>query len=136
MSSHLRTYASVRPEREELPDPVNQLRQAGALRRAVEEAISPWDLTWAELDTLITLREEGPLGVRETQRAMTRRTNAGPMPRVDNLIDKGYLGKDPHPTNGAKKLLSLTSEGSAALNQALLALESEEVPTSAKAAET
>lgn len=120
-----RTHRSTAP-RDGDPPAVRLLRRAGQLIGEVEDVLQTWGLTWGQYDTLRALDQadfEEPLGVRAGIEAFGEG-----FPRLlDALEGRGYVRRQPHPSDGRKKMVEVTPEGREALQEATLALESVEV---------
>lgn len=102
-------------------DEVEAMRAATSIMRAqqivlgrVDEALKPWNLTFARYEVLVLLHfsREGrlPLG-KMGARLMLHQASVTNL--VDRLAQQGYLEREPHPTDRRTTLAVLTPEGRA-----------------------
>lgn len=102
-------------------DEVEAMRAATSIMRAqqivlgrVDEALKPWNLTFARYEVLVLLHfsREGrlPLG-KMGARLMLHQASVTNL--VDRLAQQGYVEREPHPTDRRTTLAVLTSEGRA-----------------------
>lgn len=102
-------------------DEVEAMRAATSIMRAqqivlgrVDEALKPWNLTFARYEVLVLLHfsREGrlPLG-KMGARLMLHQASVTNL--VDRLAQQGYVEREPHPTDRRTTLAVLTPEGRA-----------------------
>jgi DNA-binding MarR family transcriptional regulator len=100
-------------------DEVDAMRAATAIMRAqqvvlsrVDEALRPWDLTFARYEVLVLLHfsREGrlPLG-KMGDRLMLHQASVTNL--IDRLEQQGYVRREPHPTDRRTTLAALTDQG-------------------------
>lgn len=111
-------------------DAVAQMRAATSIMRAqqivlarVDEALKPWDLTFARYEVLVLLHfsKEGrlPLG-KMGDRLMLHQASITNL--VDRLEQQGYVRREPHPTDRRTTLAVLTAAGRAIIEDATAAV--------------
>lgn len=100
-------------------DEVDAMRAATSIMRAqqvvlarVDEALKPWELTFARYEVLVLLHfsREGrlPLG-KMGDRLMLHQASVTNL--VDRLEQQGYVRREAHPTDRRTTLAALTAEG-------------------------
>ena len=111
-------------------DEVDAMRAATSIMRAqqvvlarVDEALRPWDLTFARYEVLVLLHfsREGrlPLG-KMGDRLMLHQASVTNL--IDRLEQQGYVRREPHPTDRRTTLAALTDEGHAIIEAATKAV--------------
>ena len=112
-------------------DEVDAMRAATSIMRAqqvvlarVDEALRPWDLTFARYEVLVLLHfsREGrlPLG-KMGDRLMLHQASVTNL--IDRLEQQGYVRREPHPTDRRTTLAALTDEGHAIIEAATKAAQ-------------
>jgi DNA-binding MarR family transcriptional regulator len=105
---------------------VDAMQAATSIMRAqqivlarVDEALRPWDLTFARYEVLVLLhfsrKGQLPLG-KMGHRLMLHQASVTNL--VDRLVEQGYVSREPHPTDGRTTLATLTDRGRAILEPA------------------
>lgn len=89
----------------------------------VDEALRPWDLSFARYEVLVLLsfsrRGQLPLG-KMGSRLMLHQASVTNL--VDRLVQQGYVAREPHPTDRRTTLATLTPAGRAIVEDATQAV--------------
>ncbi|MBU6347142.1 MAG: MarR family transcriptional regulator [Actinomycetales bacterium] len=96
-------------------------RLAKHLDIARREAFATHDLETGEFDVLAALRRSGqPYALTPSQLVSATLVTSGTMTnRIDRLVTKGFVQRQPDPTDGRGVLVALTETGSTKVDQAL-----------------
>jgi DNA-binding MarR family transcriptional regulator len=100
------------------------LRCAAHLERAIEAALAPLGLSFADFDVVNTLRRRGdPAGTNPKLLAASALITSGAMTsRLDRLEQGGLVVRRPDPSDRRAVLVQLTAEGEALARQAVEAV--------------